>query len=754
MPEMIVHFDVSRERSIAAIQQAMVEEQEIFLVAQKSIETENPGQDDVYEIGTVASVKQLIKLSKKVVRVLVEGKNRAVLKKIEETDPYLRAEVEVLEEQEVTIPDDLNAEAMMRGLKEIITEYAAKNGKISKESVAEILDITDLKRLVNEVAANIPLKYKDQQELLEELDFWSRYEKLSLKLVNEMQIMEIKEELQRKVKNKVDKHQKEYLLREQLKVIREELGEDSTFSDADEFEEACSKLDAPEEVKEKLHKEIGRFKNTIGSQAENGVIRTYIETILEMPWNKRAEDNTDINYAKEVLEADHYGLEQVKERILEFLAVRTLTQKGESPILCLVGPPGTGKTSIAKSLARSLKKPFVRISLGGVRDEAEIRGHRKTYVGAMPGRIANGIRTAGVKNPVLLLDEIDKVSTDYKGDTFSALLEVLDSEQNSKFRDHYLEVPLDLSEVTFITTANTLQTIPRPLLDRMEIIEISSYTENEKLHIAIEHLIPKQLEKHGITNEQLSFSKKAIWKIAHNYTKEAGVRQLEREIGNICRKAAKELLTTEKEKITVTDRNLHKFLGKEKYSYQMANAAPEVGIVRGLAWTSVGGDTLQIEVNVMPGKGEIMLTGQLGDVMKESARAGISYIRSVSKKYAIAEDFFEKHDIHVHIPEGAVPKDGPSAGITMATAMLSAVTGKKVRADLAMTGEITLRGRVLPIGGLKEKLLAAKNAGIQTVLIPKENTADVEELSSEITKGLEIIPVETMEEVLKKALTR
>lgn len=754
MPEMIVHFDVSRERSIAAIQQAMVEEQEIFLVAQKSIETENPGQDDVYETGTVASVKQLIKLSKKVVRVLVEGKNRAVLKKIEETDPYLRAEVEVLEEQEITIPDDLNAEAMMRGLKEIITEYAAKNGKISKESVAEILDITDLKRLVNEVAANIPLKYKDQQELLEELDFWSRYEKLSLKLVNEMQIMEIKEELQRKVKNKVDKHQKEYLLREQLKVIREELGEDTTFSDADEFEEACSKLDAPEEVKEKLHKEIGRFKNTIGSQAENGVIRTYIETILEMPWNKRAEDNTDINYAKEVLEADHYGLEQVKERILEFLAVRTLTQKGESPILCLVGPPGTGKTSIAKSLARSLKKPFVRISLGGVRDEAEIRGHRKTYVGAMPGRIANGIRTAGVKNPVLLLDEIDKVSTDYKGDTFSALLEVLDSEQNSKFRDHYLEVPLDLSEVTFITTANTLQTIPRPLLDRMEIIEITSYTENEKLHIAIEHLIPKQLEKHGITAEQLSFSKKAIWKIAHNYTKEAGVRQLEREIGNICRKAAKELLTTEKEKIIVTDRNLHKFLGKEKYSYQMANAAPEVGIVRGLAWTSVGGDTLQIEVNVMPGKGEIMLTGQLGDVMKESARAGISYIRSVSKKYAIAEDFFEKHDIHVHIPEGAVPKDGPSAGITMATAMLSAVTGKKVRADLAMTGEITLRGRVLPIGGLKEKLLAAKNAGIQTVLIPKENTADVEELSSEITKGLEIIPVETMEEVLKKALTR
>ena len=600
MPEMIVHFDVSRERSIAAIQQAMVEEQEIVLVAEKSIETEKPGLVDVYESGSVASVKQLIKLSKKVVRVLVEGKNRAVLKKIEETDPYLRAEVEVLEEQEITIPDDLNAEAMMRGLKEIITEYAAKNGKISKESVAEILDITDLKRLVNEVAANIPLKYKDQQELLEELDFWSRYEKLSLKLVNEMQIMEIKEELQRKVKSKVDKHQKEYLLREQLKVIREELGEDTTFSDADEFEEACSKLDAPEEVKEKLHKEIGRFKNTICSQAEIGVIRTYIETILEMPWNKRAEDNTDINYAKEVLEADHYGLEQVKERILEFLAVRTLTQKGESPILCLVGPPGTGKTSIAKSLARSLKKPFVRISLGGVRDEAEIRGHRKTYVGAMPGRIANGIRTAGVKNPVLLLDEIDKVSTDYKGDTFSALLEVLDSEQNSKFRDHYLEVPLDLSEVTFITTANTLQTIPRPLLDRMEVIEISSYSENEKLHIAREHLIPKQLKKHGLKEKQLSISKKALWKIARNYTKEAGVRQMERKIPQICRNPARDNLEDKKTAVRVTERNLEHYFGRELFSYQMKNDKDEVGIVRGLAWTSVGGDTLQIEVNVMP----------------------------------------------------------------------------------------------------------------------------------------------------------
>ena len=753
MPEMVVHFDVSRERSIAAVQEAMVEEQKIFLTAQKSIDTENPGMGDVYEVGTVGTIKQIIKLPKHIVRVLVAGETRGRLKEIEYQDPYLRAKVEVIDEADLMIPDDPGAEAMERGLKDILVEYAAKNGKMSKESVAQLLDIKGVKKLVDEIAANIPLYYTDQQEILEETDFQKRYERLCFKLVNEVQIMNIKEEIQKKVKERVDKHQREYILREQLKLIREELGEDSTISDAEEFENSLKKLKAPKEVKEKLQKEINRFKSSLNSPAENGVIRTYIETLLEMPWDKASKDNNDIEYAKQVLDEDHYGLEQVKERILEFLAVRTLTKKGDSPILCLAGPPGTGKTSIAKSLARAMKKPYVRISLGGVRDEAEIRGHRKTYVGAMPGRIANGIRTAGVKNPVMLLDEIDKVSTDYKGDTFSALLEVLDSEQNSKFRDHYLEVPLDLSEVMFITTANTLQTIPRPLLDRMEVIEISSYTENEKLHIAQEHLIPKQLEKHGLTPEQLTFSRHAIWKMARNYTKEAGVRQLEREIGNVCRKAAKEILTTERKKINVTDRNIQKFLGKEKYTYQMANTAPEVGIVRGLAWTSVGGDTLQIEVNVMPGNGELMLTGQLGDVMKESARAGISYIRSVSGKYGIAEDFFEKHDLHVHIPEGAVPKDGPSAGITMATAMLSAVTDKKVRADLAMTGEITLRGRVLPIGGLKEKLLAAKSAGIRTVLVPKENVADVEELSSEITKGLEIIPVENMDEVLERALT-
>ncbi len=754
LPEMVVHFDISRERSVAAVQEAMTGDQKVFLLTQKDIEAENPGEGDLYRVGTIATVKQIIKLPKQILRVLVSAEERAVLNTIEFSDPYLRANVTIPEETDLEITGEINLEAMTRGLRDLYLDYAARMPKITKDMVNQIREITDLKKMVNQVAANMPLDYRELQEILEELDFEKRYELISFKLVNEMQIMNIRDEIQMKVKERVDKHQREYILREQLKLIREELGEDTTISDAEEFEQKAEALDAPDEVKEKLKKEIGRFKNSMQSPAEAGVIRTYIETMLEMPWNKKAEDFTDIAYAKNLLEAEHYGLEEVKERVLEFLAVRALTKKGDSPILCLVGPPGTGKTSIARSLAKALKKPYVRISLGGVRDEAEIRGHRKTYVGAMPGRIANGIRSAGVKNPLLLLDEIDKVSTDYKGDTFSALLEVLDSEQNSRFRDHYLEVPVDLSEVTFVTTANSLQTIPRPLLDRMEIIEVSSYTENEKLHIATEHLIPKQLERHGLSKEQLTISKGVIWKIAQNYTKEAGVRQMEREIGNICRKAAREIYEHDKKRVQVTERNIEKYLGKEKYTYQMANAEDEVGIVRGLAWTSVGGDTLQIEVNVMPGKGEIILTGQLGDVMKESAQAGISYIRSISSKHKVAEDFFEKHDIHIHIPEGAVPKDGPSAGITMATAMFSAITNKKVRADLAMTGEITLRGRVLPIGGLKEKLLAAKNAGIKTVLVPKENTKDVEELSTEITKGLEIIPVSQMEEVLKIALVK
>lgn len=758
LPEMVRHFDVSREKSLAAIDEAMEGEQMLFVSAQKDVATEDPGLEDVYETGCIVTVRQIVKMPKKISRVLITGEKRAKIRSLEFKEPYLRALVDVVEDVDTSDEETggesapLNKEAMLRGLRDIFKEYMLKNPKISKEFAGQIDEINDLKKLVDTVGANLPLAYTEYQELLEETHVMRRYDKLAYKVVNEIQVQNIKEELQEKIRERVDKNQRDYILREEMKLIREELGDDNTLSDADEFKQACDALKAPKEVKEKIEKEIKRFKNSIGNPAESGVTRTYIETMLEMPWDKVSKDHRDIAYAEQVLNEDHYGLEKVKERVLEFLAVRALTKKGNAPILCLVGPPGTGKTSIAKSLARALKKPYVRISLGGVRDEAEIRGHRKTYVGAMPGRIATALRTAGVKNPLLLLDEIDKVSNDYKGDTFSALLEVLDSEQNKKFRDHYLEVPLDLSEVLFVTTANTLQTIPRPLLDRMEVIEINSYTENEKLHIATEHLIPKQLEKHGLKSEQLTISKKAIWKIARNYTKEAGVRQLERKIGDICRKSAREILEEKKKTIHVTERNLHLYLGKELYIYQMKNEQDEVGIVRGLAWTSVGGDTLEIEVNVMPGEGEILLTGQLGDVMKESARTGISYIRSVSKEYGIDEKFFKEHDIHIHIPEGATPKDGPSAGITMATAMLSAITEKKVRADIAMTGEITLRGRVLPIGGLKEKLLAAKNAGIKTVLVPKENEIDVEEISAEITKGLEILPVSHMSEVLKHAL--
>lgn len=750
LPDMIVHFDVSREKSIKAIEKAMVQEQRVFLITQRDPQTEEPSQEDLYTVGTIGEIKQLVKNRKNMVQVLVEGKQRAELVRFDSEDVYLEAEVALFEEEEVSLDENVK-EAMLRGIKELFVRYCNENTKMSKDLAGQILEIEEIEKVIDQIAVNLPMKYEDKQKILEAASLEDRYETLGMILSNEIEIMQIRIDLSNKVKERVDKNQREYILREQMKVIREELGDQDTVSEADRFKEQTDKLKASKEVKEKIYKEIQRFQNAAGVQAEAGVARSYIETLLSLPWDKASRDNKNLKKANKILEEDHYGLEKVKERIMEFLAVRTLTKKGESPILCLAGPPGTGKTSIARSVARALDKEYVRISLGGVRDEAEIRGHRRTYIGAMPGRIANGLIQAGVKNPLVLLDEIDKVSSDYKGDTSSALLEVLDAEQNKKFRDHYVEIPLDLSEVLFIATANDLQTIPRPLLDRMEIIEVSSYTENEKSHIALEHLIPKQMKKHGLKKEQLCIEEAALHEIITGYTKEAGVRSLERRIGEICRKTARKILEEKEETITVNKENLENFLGRARYTYQKKNETDEVGIVRGLAWTSVGGDTLQIEVNLMPGKGDFLLTGQLGDVMKESAQTGISYIRSVAEKYHIDADFFKEHDIHIHIPEGAVPKDGPSAGITMATAMLSAITEVPVKADVAMTGEITLRGRVLPIGGLKEKLLAAKSAGIEKVLIPFENQADVEEMEKEITEGLEIVPVKTMEEVLKQA---
>lgn len=754
LPGMIVHFDVSRERSVKAIEAAMLNDQKIFLVTQKDPEVETPEISDLYHVGTIAYIKQVVKLPKNLLRVLVEGTERAELLSFSQEAPFLESEISVLSaEDEEEYPPAVR-EAMCRSLRELFQQFAGESGKVSRELVNQILSIENLEELVEQISVNLSLSYQNRQKLLEAVSLRDRYELLGAILTNEIEVVEIGKDLQKKIKARIDKNQREYILREQLKLIREELGEENTVDDAEEFKNKLKKLEASKEVKEKIGKEIDRFKSMSSNAAETTVLRGYIETLLALPWDKRSTDSDDLQEAWKVLQEGHYGLKEVKERIMEFLSVRKLTQKGKSPILCLVGPPGTGKTSIARSIAEAMNKKYVRICLGGVRDEAEIRGHRKTYVGAMPGRITEALKQVGVSNPLMLLDEIDKTSSDYKGDTSSALLEVLDPEQNSHFTDHYVELPQDLSEVLFVATANDVQGIPRPLLDRMELIEISGYSENEKEHIAKEHLIPRQMETNGVPEGCLTIQSAALGKIINNYTKEAGVRNLERSIGRICRRTARAIMEKGKKRVVVTTKNLPDFLGKERFNYLMANPKDEIGISRGLAWTQVGGDTLQIEVNVMPGKGEFLLTGQLGDVMKESAQAGITYIRSIADKYEIAPEYFQEHDIHIHIPEGAVPKDGPSAGITMATAMLSAIVEKPVRADLAMTGEITLRGCVLAIGGLKEKLLAAKYAKIKEVLVPGENRPDIEELDKEITKGLIITFVETMDEVLEKALVK
>jgi len=757
LPGMLIHFDIQKESSISAINTALREGREILVVTQKNTAVDNPEQVDLYPMGTVSAVKQMIKLPGNQIRVLATGIRRGLLEELIATEPHLMGLV--------TLPEEVNADAltvieqraMLRGLKDLLEVYVSVNDKFGKDVVKQLMSADTVDTLINQLAVSVPMTVTSKQKILDATHIVERYEAIMVILANEIEILRIKKDLQNKVKAKVDKNQKDYVLREQLKVIRDELGDGSTGDDIPEFYAKAEKLVASEEVKQKIKKEIDRYKSVVGSQSESAVARGYVETLLSLPWDYSTKDNLDITRAEKILNRDHYGLEKVKERVLEFLAVRALNEKGQAPIICLVGPPGTGKTSIARSVATALKKEYVRICLGGVRDEAEIRGHRRTYVGAMPGRLIQALKSAKVKNPLMLLDEVDKVSSDFKGDVGSALLEVLDPEQNKHFADHYVEIPVDLSEVLFICTANTTQTIPKPLLDRMEIIEVHSYTENEKFHIAKEHLIPKQLSKHGLTKKDLQIAADGLREVISSYTREAGVRNLERKIGELCRKTAMEVLKArqtgvEFETIKITKKNVTDYLGKKKYRQNKKNESAEVGIVRGLAWTEVGGDTLQIEVNSMPGKGALILTGKLGDVMKESAQIALSFVRSVVEEQQVPAEFFEKHDFHLHVPEGAVPKDGPSAGITMATAIYSTVMGIPVKADVAMTGEISLRGKVLPIGGLKEKLLAAKQAGMKRVLIPQDNERDLAEISEEITSGMEIVTVEKMTEVLELAL--
>ncbi|SFR69174.1 endopeptidase La [[Clostridium] aminophilum] len=751
LPGMKSTFDCVTEKSVSALAAAMAEDRNVFLVSQMDEDAVDPLQDDLFSRGVIAHIHQYMKAADNLARVTVECGPIAELLNMTDDGKCFRAEIERIDH----VTDDLPAEskpAMFRVLRDQLRELHRFAGETVYETVDELLKIRKLEVLMEKLPTELPWNWEARQSVLESATLSEVFQVEMQILIMETQADQIRHTFQEKVQERIDKHQKEYVLHEQLAEIREELGERSDpETDADEMRKKVDELVASDEIKEKIRKEINRFENMpIGSQDTN-VLRTYLETVLELPWDKRTEDNIDLSHAREVLEKDHYGLEKVKDRVLEALAVRILTGEGNGQIICLVGPPGTGKTSIARSIARALGRKYVRISLGGVHDEAEIRGHRKTYVGAMPGRLVEALHQAQVSNPLMLLDEIDKVSSDYRGDTGAALLEVLDTEQNSHFRDHYVEMPIDLSHVMFIATANNKSTIPLPLLDRMDIIEVSSYTENEKYHIAKDYLIPKQLERNGLKKSQLTIQAAGLRRIIHNYTREAGVRNLERRIGDICRKTARQILEKDEVKVRVTEKNLEKYLGPERNPEEDRNRVDQAGIVTGLAWTSVGGVTLQIEVNTMPGKGQLILTGQMGDVMKESARIALTWVRSVATDYQVPEDWFDRHDIHIHIPEGAVPKDGPSAGITMSTAMLSAVSGRKVRADLAMTGEVTLRGQVLMIGGLKEKLLAAKQADIHTVLVPARNQPDVEELSEEITDGLEILYVEEMNDVVRRA---